>query len=249
MINVICVKWGDKFGPHFVNRLHRMVQKNLTTDFRFYCYTDDSKGINDDVRIIDIPKDNTLEVWWNKLALFQEGMFSGTCLFLDLDVVVQNNIDHFVHYLDKDRLTKVKCYWKDEDKTKYGRDPDDPKSSYDMTNNSSVMLWEADGLCDIWNHFSNDPEYYMFKYRGIDRFIYHEGFKTKGFPRGEVYSRLFGFDLDNGGPRATDEGYELYYDKNYSICIFNSYDRVPDPSNGTHIDDSAYQGFEHYWDS
>ena len=26
--NVICVKWGTKFGPEYVNRLYKMVEKN-----------------------------------------------------------------------------------------------------------------------------------------------------------------------------------------------------------------------------
>jgi len=247
MINVICVKWGNKFRPDFVNRLYTMVERNLTYDFRFYCYTDDSHGIREDVEIIDIPKDNELEIWWNKLALFQKGMFKGTCLFFDLDVVIQKNIDHLIGYLDSTCLTKVKSYWKDESKTKYHIDYDDLKSSYDMTNNSSVMLWKADSLCDIWNHFMRNPEYYMLKYRGIDRFIFHEGFKTRNFPRGEIYSRLFGFDFEHGGPRPTQDGYDLYKNDDYSICIFNSYESAPDPENGTHIDDSAYHGFEHYW--
>lgn len=249
MINVICVKWGDKFRPDFVNRLYTMVDRNLTLDFKFYCYTDDREGIRDQVNIIDIPEENDLEVWWNKLALFQKDMFEGTCLFFDLDVVIQNNIDHFVTYLDDTCLTKVKSYWKDESKTKYGIDFDDLKSSYDMTNNSSVMLWEGDTLAHIWEHFMENPEYHMLKYRGIDRFIYHEGFETKHFPRGEIYSRLFGFDLSNGGPKMTESGYHLYKDESYSICIFNGYERIPDPANGTHIDDSAYEGFEHYWSS
>ena len=249
MINVICIKWGDKFTSEFVNRLYSMVRQNLSYEFRFYCYTDDANGINDSVEIIDIPNDNDLEVWWNKLALFQKGMFEGTCLFFDLDVVIQNNIDELIDYLDRECLTKVKCYWKDESKTRYGIVHRDLKSSYDMTNNSSVMLWEGNALADIWNHFIEDPEYYMLKYRGIDRFIYHEGFRTKGFPRGKIYSRLFGFDLDNGGPRIVNGKYDLYQDDSYMICIFNGYDRIPDPSNGTHIDDTAYRGFEHYWDS
>jgi len=247
MVNVICVKWGDKFASGFVNRLFTMVKRNLNYDFRFYCYTDDSKNIREEVNIIEIPNDNELEVWWNKLALFQKGMFEGTCLFFDLDVVIQNNIDHFIDYLDPSCLTKVKSYWKNDSKTKYGVDFNDLKSSYDMTNNSSVMLWEADSLCNIWNHFIMNSQYYMLKYRGIDRFIYHEGFEIKNFPIGQIYSRLFGFDIENGGPRMTEHGYNLYKDDSYPICIFNSYDSTPDPRNGTHIDDTAYFGFEHYW--
>ena len=44
MKNVICMKWGDKFGPEYVNRLHRMVEKNLTIPHRFVCFTDNGDG-------------------------------------------------------------------------------------------------------------------------------------------------------------------------------------------------------------
>ena len=30
MRNVICIKWGDKFGASYVNRLYKMVDKNMT---------------------------------------------------------------------------------------------------------------------------------------------------------------------------------------------------------------------------
>ena len=43
--NVICIKWGNKFGADYVNRLYKMVEKNLTLEHRFVCFTDDSKGI------------------------------------------------------------------------------------------------------------------------------------------------------------------------------------------------------------
>jgi hypothetical protein len=229
-----------------------MVRRNLSYDFTFYCYTDDSSDIRDEVKVIDIPDDHMIDAWWNKLALFEEGMFKGTCLFFDLDVVIQNNIDHIIEYLDDDYLTKIKCYWKNEDTIKSNIDIDDIKNSYNMTNNSSVMLWRADSLCDIWNHFMTNPEYYMMKYRGIDRFIYHEGFIVKHFPKGEIYSRLYGFDLENGGVRETKIGpyeydYELYKDDSYPICIFNSYGKEIDRPQGIHIDDSAYHGFEHHW--
>jgi hypothetical protein len=43
--NVICMKWGTKYGPEYVNRLYAMVRRHLTGDFRMVCLTDDSKGI------------------------------------------------------------------------------------------------------------------------------------------------------------------------------------------------------------
>ena len=30
--NVICIKWGTKFGPEYVNKLYKMVEKNLSLD-------------------------------------------------------------------------------------------------------------------------------------------------------------------------------------------------------------------------
>ena len=45
MANVICMKWGDLYGPQYVNRLYAMVKRHLNIDFRFECFTDDQDGI------------------------------------------------------------------------------------------------------------------------------------------------------------------------------------------------------------
>ncbi|RZI92081.1 MAG: glycosyltransferase, partial [Rubrivivax sp.] len=47
--NVICMKWGTKYGPEYVNRLYAMVRRHLTGDFRFVCLTDDPAGIRPEV--------------------------------------------------------------------------------------------------------------------------------------------------------------------------------------------------------
>ena len=31
-VNIICMKWGDKYGSDYVNKLHNMVSKNLGYD-------------------------------------------------------------------------------------------------------------------------------------------------------------------------------------------------------------------------
>ena len=43
---IICMKWGDKYGAEYVNRLYNMVRRNLTLDFQMVCLTDDSTGID-----------------------------------------------------------------------------------------------------------------------------------------------------------------------------------------------------------
>ena len=94
--NVIVVKWGDKFTSEHVNRLYRMAKRNITLPFNFYCYTEDSSGIYDEVNIVPLDTSLDLEKWWWKLTLFkQNNLGNGVNLFFDLDVVIQSNIDHF----------------------------------------------------------------------------------------------------------------------------------------------------------
>jgi len=45
---VLCMKWGTKYGPEYVNRLYGMVRRHLKGDFRFVCLTDRSDGVRPD---------------------------------------------------------------------------------------------------------------------------------------------------------------------------------------------------------
>ncbi len=103
-MNIICMKWGDKFPALYVNRLYSMVLKNTSHPFRFVCFTEDSTGIRPEIEIqalpeLDIPS-NLPERGWRKLSVFAEnfGNLKGTTLFLDLDIVIVDNIDDFFTY-------------------------------------------------------------------------------------------------------------------------------------------------------
>ncbi|MGD8557093.1 MAG: hypothetical protein PVJ14_07055, partial [Chromatiales bacterium] len=104
MVNVICMKWGDKYSPMYVNRLYAMVARNLTRPFRFVCFTDNGEGVRPEVEIQPLPSldlpDGLPERGWMKLATFQPelGGLDGQTLFLDLDVVIVDSIDCFFDY-------------------------------------------------------------------------------------------------------------------------------------------------------
>jgi hypothetical protein len=167
MINVVCVKWGDKFNSSHTKRLQKMVSKYLTVPYTFTCLTDNPEDL--DCNIIDI-SEYGLDGVWNKLILFKEGLFDGTCLYLDQDVVIQNNIDHLLSCLSNN-LTLIKSFWKSDSKITDGN-YNRPKDRFDMNYNSSVMLWKANSLSHIWKHFMSDPEWFMLNYMGIDRFLF-----------------------------------------------------------------------------
>jgi hypothetical protein len=101
---VICMKWGTRYGPDYVNRLYSMVQRHTKRQTRLVCYTDDPTGLVAGVETfplpyIELPPGIT---WlpWRKLSLWQEKLegVEGDVLFLDLDVVVTDNLDELFDY-------------------------------------------------------------------------------------------------------------------------------------------------------
>jgi hypothetical protein len=97
---VLCMKWGAKYGPEYVNRLYGMVARNLARPFRFVCLTDDAAGIRPQVACAPIPRlppiPQPKERGWTKLAAFSpelNGLLGENVLYLDLDVVVMGALD------------------------------------------------------------------------------------------------------------------------------------------------------------
>jgi hypothetical protein len=95
-VKIVCVKWGDKFPSSYVNRLYNMVQRNLTLPHSFVCLTDNPEDLIPDIDIIKL--EQKFEYCWTKIELFRPDIFpeEDLCLYLDLDVVITDNIDELV---------------------------------------------------------------------------------------------------------------------------------------------------------
>ena len=105
-VNILCMKWGTKFGPEFVNKLASMVSRHLHRPYRFICLTDNDEGLAEGIEVFPIPD---LDVdfdddpgrkrvqAWKKLLTFKAPLYDieGACLFLDLDLVIVDDIDCF----------------------------------------------------------------------------------------------------------------------------------------------------------
>jgi len=139
MVNVICMKWGTKYGPEYVNRLRSMLARHLARPHRFICFTDDGTGIDAGVEIkplpaMDLPPGK--ERGWRKLSTFARPLFdlTGPTLFIDLDVVIVDSIDCFFDQPGKFAIIKD---WIKPDKT----------------GNSSVYRFEAGAHPDVLEFF------------------------------------------------------------------------------------------------
>ena len=99
MQTIICMKWGTRYGPDFVNRLWRAVQRNTARPTRLVCFTDDMSGIDKAVQCFPLPEinlpDALINTPWRKLAVWQVPLadLEGDILFLDLDLVITGNLD------------------------------------------------------------------------------------------------------------------------------------------------------------
>ena len=98
---VLCMKWGTKYGSEYVDRLYGMVRRHLAGDFDFVCLTDRADGVRAEVRCLPIPPldlpPGIPERGWTKLTTFAADLhgLTGTALFLDLDVVIVDDIGPF----------------------------------------------------------------------------------------------------------------------------------------------------------
>ena len=92
--NVVCIKWGSKYSAEYVNKLHSMVERNLSLPHRFICLTDDSTGLNSEIETKLLLR-KELKWSYTKFELFEKRLqdILGQILFLDLDVVINNSID------------------------------------------------------------------------------------------------------------------------------------------------------------
>ena len=159
LVNVITIKWGDLYGPHFVNRLYSGVQRNLSKNFRFVCFTDNAENLHPEIDTYPIPDvidPKALSKFANgrKQQLFQSGIgdLKGPCLFFDLDVIIVDSIDCFFDY--KPGEFCICREWL----------PPHQVLKYKMQNrqlggNSSVFRFEANSMQFVIDSMNDDVSY------------------------------------------------------------------------------------------
>lgn len=173
MINVYCVNVGTKYNREFDQRLKDSVAKHLTLEHTFTCLTDKPEKEYD--MVVTHPE---LRGVFHKLSLFQ---FTGNCLFFDLDIEINENIDFLAS--EYRRLTLIDSSpWKQDSL----RDPLKFRMTQNTLVNSSIMRWSDER--NVFKKFMKHRDLYVRLYSGIDRFIYNEEIKYKYFTGNAISS-------------------------------------------------------------
>lgn len=147
MINIVCLKWGRKYGAEYVNRLHNAVRRNTTVDFRFWCFTEDATDILPGIEVLPLPWADRLDTWWNKIFLFapDNGLpQQEQILYIDLDTLIVSNIDDIMAVDQVPDIVLLKDFYHGIARTagEIG---------------SGIMSWRQGQYPDIWEQFIKDP--------------------------------------------------------------------------------------------
>jgi hypothetical protein len=173
-VTVLCVKFGNKYGDNYVERLRNMVARHMTVPYEFVCLTDSQHQIPG-VRMVVQPNANYQRGWWHKVHMFDPSLPLGNrILYFDLDVIIHANINKLVTTFANDFLgildfnRKFHPHWNNL--------------------NSSVMAWNHGTQKHIWERFQSNPRDAM-KLHGDQDWIWkHSKDRIKWWPREWIQS-------------------------------------------------------------
>ena len=149
---VACLKWGDKYSAEYVNKLYNMVDRNITIDYEFVCFTENTTGLNKNITTYPLPKLRAAGWWYKPMFVGADLPIKGTLLFLDLDVIVFKNIDKlFAH--NPNRFCIIRDFNRSQRKD-WNR------------MNSSVFRINIGQYDNIWQQFKLNPPVHMQRLRG-----------------------------------------------------------------------------------
>lgn len=153
MQTIVCMKWGSRYGPEFVNRLYSSIVRQTKRTTRLVCFTDDATGVNPAVQVEPIPDiklpPDLINLPWRKLVMWKSPLadLSGDVLFLDLDLVITGNLDPLFDY-EPGRFCVI------ENWTQPGQ----------KIGNTSVFRFPVGKYKHIFDHFQADPDQILSRY-------------------------------------------------------------------------------------
>lgn len=101
MLQIVFVKWGERYGPDYVNGLKRSICENTQAKLKFVCITDNSVGLDEAIEIkafpdFGLPFQDVLDYGGciAKLAQFAPGIIDPDLdtLYFDIDTAVFGDV-------------------------------------------------------------------------------------------------------------------------------------------------------------
>lgn len=156
-LKIITALWGHKYTDDDVRK--------LPIDIVFS--DREIKGIK------TLPIDMTYRGTWKKMSLFNSHLNLGECLFLDLDIILQKDIQYIIDYYHKhkkpSKVMLAHVHWYDNEIMKRN------KSTYISCNvNSSVFAFNNSECHHIYEELVKYKDKLEMLFEGTDKWFYHK---------------------------------------------------------------------------
>ena len=228
LIKFICLKWGTKYGPEYVNRLCESIRRSYHKPHRFLCYTDDPTQLRPQVEVRNIDelrqiKNNCFTM--EKLFLFDDLDIEGPYCLLDIDVLIQSDL---TAYFDEYQFNEPRFSVSSRNASYEKIAPLFSQEGLCYVN-SSFVTWTGDQLKWLPQFYRDNKEIIDYKYKDLDTFLFHTVLKRLNFhPRsmihsynhekGRVYTPIVMFNTSHG------RGVELHEGPTWATELWESYD-------------------------
>jgi len=185
-LNIICYRWGTKYGVEYVNTLFAMVRRHLSLEHTFHCITDCAEGLQEGIVGHPLP-DTGITGIWQKLMTFQDnflGLQGQWVVSLDLDIVVVGSLDFLVEQPEHDFL--IARNWSKD--AKAGTGARGSGSVYRLKVGSHAFIWEKliknfDGAVSRYHGKNRDVGEQNWLNAHIEKFHYFSEGKVVSFKR------------------------------------------------------------------
>ena len=139
-----CVIHGTGYDWMYVDKLYSMLSRNLPGGIRFHVYTEASRPVPPHMikhAVTEWPSvSGPKREWWYKMQLFNTEHHRGNLLYMDLDVVIIEQLDWILDcHLD--------YFWTIRD-FRYLQ-----QSTFSGMN-SSIMYWNTERFAHVWEDFN-----------------------------------------------------------------------------------------------
>ena len=174
-LNFFTFKWGNKYGPVYVNRLYHSLKRYCSHPFNFTCITDNPEGIEKEIGLLDYNQIGP-DSWRSygqdkiftreKITLFDLPI-EGTKLWVDLDLLIHGDITEMVSREFK-KPTFILNHWnlKREHAHKwFGK-------CSDCHVNSSFVAWQDAKW--LFDYTDENKEKLFFTYKSLDKYLFYQ---------------------------------------------------------------------------
>lgn len=216
MRNLICVHWGTDIYPvEYVVNLWRQACRHSRKGFNFHVFTDNAQQYPKNLGWCFHGLQNRtvagMKAWWHKIEIFNQARnLTGRNVYVDLDVVIANNIDQFWEYNPTDFVI---C----QDFNRAFA-PQYPGS------NSSVMAWNNSDMHALYDEYNQHTQSIVHQYRGDQDYIHNRTVKLqKWWPT--KWAMSWKWEVCCGGKHSPNGKYKreerMVLDPETAIIVFH----------------------------